>query len=649
MTSWGDETFSSRREWLCANGLGSYASGTVSGILTRRYHGLLVAALSPPLGRRVLLSKFDDSLDYAGRSTDLSANRWHDGTLAPTGYRAIVDFTLDGTVATWTYAVGDALLERRVWMEHGAQTTYVEWHLRDASAPAALHAKAYISDRDFHALSPAFDVRDVARVDGDVATLRLGDGTIWYLRAPGAQFEVAAQWYYGFRYDVEAARGLDDREDLYHAVTIHAALAGPGARFRLSASLDSRAYEPSDPHVRERDLLDRCRRVADWSTMPQWIERLVLSADTFIASRSVDGVPGSTIIAGYHWFGDWGRDTMIALPGLTLATGRPEIAREILETYARTLDAGMLPNFFPDTGGAPEYNSVDAALWFIEAMRLYCAATRDLNFIATRFEAMRSIVDAYAHGTRHGIVVDREDGLLRAGEPGVQLTWMDAKIGDWVVTPRTGKAIEVNALWYNALCVLDGFAQQLGQDPSPFRDLSSRTRASFERFWNETENYAFDVIDGPQGNDASIRPNAVFAAALPFRAFDNRRERAVVDRIAHELWTPMGLRSLSPWDPSYTGRYGGSPQARDAAYHRGTVWPFLAGFFARAYANAYGDRSRAMRFIETLRRGMDRYGIGTLAEIADGDLPNDPRGCIAQAWSVGETLHTWHALQGGEV
>jgi predicted glycogen debranching enzyme len=637
-----------RGEWLCANGLGSYASGTLTDILTRRYHGLLVAALDPPLGRRVLLNKFDASVLYDGKSVDLSSNRWHDGSLSPHGDVTIVDFHLDGSVPVWTYAVADALLERRIWMEQGAQVTYVEWRLRDASEPADLTLKAYVNDRDYHALTHAYNVANVAQVSGDVATLRMGNGTTWYLRARGAQLEPRDEWYYGFRYDAETARGLDDTEDLYHALVIHGRLANPGDTLLVRASLEPQDAPVRDPYERERDLLGRWRDAHPrLHVAPPWIEQLVLAADAFVVDRTVDGVPGSTIIAGYHWFGDWGRDTMIALPGLALTTGRPEIARTILATFARFIDRGMLPNRFPDSGAAPEYNTVDAALWFIETVRVYYAMTRDSELVESIWNKLDEIVTCYAHGTRYGIAVDPSDGLVRSGEPGVQLTWMDAKVGDWVVTPRIGKAVEINALWYNALSTMDGFAQTLGFSPSQYRDLGSRARASFDRFWNAEQNYPFDVIDGPDGNDASIRPNAVYAVALAFRAFENRRERAIVDRIAHDLWTPMGLRSLAPSDPAYTGHYGGSPCDRDAAYHRGTAWPFLAGAFACAYANAYGDRTRARRFIEALSSRLDCYGIGTLAEIADGDAPHDARGCISQAWSVGEVLRAWHALQEG--
>jgi predicted glycogen debranching enzyme len=637
------------REWLCANGLGSYASGTLTDALTRRYHGLFVAALEPPLGRRVLLSKFDASVQYDNEQIDLSSNRWRDGTLAPRGDRTIVDFRLDGSVPVWTYAFADALLERRVWMEHAADVTWIEWRVRDAGGPIDITLKAYVNDRDYHTLTHAYDVADVAQIDGELATLRMGGGTTWYLRAAGAQLEPGHEWYYGFRYDAETERGLDDTEDLYHALTIRAHLERPGATLRVRAGLDAGDAPAADPHAHERDLVTRWRTAHPRLTQPPpWIEQLVLAADAFIVARTVDGTPGSTVIAGYHWFGDWGRDTMIALPGLTLATGRPEIARTILQTFARFIDRGMLPNRFPDNNAAPEYNTVDAALWFIETVRCYHAATHDKALVEAIFDKLDEIIDWYTGGTRYGIAVDPVDGLLRAGEPGVQLTWMDAKVGDWVVTPRIGKPVEINALWYNALCTMDGFAQLLGRNPSRYRELGSRVRTSFDRFWNAQQNYPFDVLDGPEGNDPSIRPNAVYAVALPFRAFESRREHAIVDRIAHELWTPMGLRSLAPSDPAYTGHYGGTPHDRDAAYHRGTAWPFLAGAFARAYANAYGDRTRAQRFIEALASRLDCYGIGTLAEIADGDAPHDARGCIAQAWSVGEVLRTWHALQEGE-
>lgn len=643
---WGRLDVAGSREWLVTDGRGGYASGTVSDVLTRRYHGLLVAALQPPLGRRVLFTKLDAGVTYGGDAYDLGANRWHDGTVAPQGYRCIEGFRLDGRIPVWTYAFEDARLEKRVWMDGGA-TTFVTYTLIAASQPLSLAAKGYIEDRDFHTLSHAYDIGGAAvTVDGERALCRLGDGTSWHLAIDGGALQATGEWYYGMRYDEEAARGLDCIGDVYHGFTIDASLA-PGASLTIGASLDP--IERVDAAASLERVRERERAlVRDWKAAqpvakaaPDWIAGLVLAADQFVVERT----GGATVIAGYHWFGDWGRDTMIALPGLALATGRAPIARSILATFARYVDRGMIPNRFPDEGETPEYNTVDASLWFVEAVRLYHEATADDAFVAQLFDALDGIVDWYVRGTRYGIAVDPSDGLVRAGEPGVQLTWMDAKVGEWVVTPRIGKAVEINALWYNALRAMDGFAGALGRDPSRYRELAGNARRSFARFWNPDASYLYDVLDGPDGNDASIRPNAVFAAALPFRAIDQQQERAIVAHASRSLLTAFGLRSLDPQDPAYVGRYGGPVRDRDAAYHRGTVWPYLIGPFVRAWTNATGDAAAAARFIEPFAARMRTYGMGTLAEIADGDAPFEARGAIAQAWSVGEVLRTWHELQ----
>jgi predicted glycogen debranching enzyme len=633
-----------RREWLVTNGLGGYASGSACDVLTRRYHGLLVAALNPPVGRRVLWSKLDASAAYAGATFDLGANRWHDGTLHPTGYRYLSSCELDGTTPVWTYRFADATLERRILMERGTDTTFVTYALLDASAPVDLTLKSYVNDRDYHGLTWAYDVKDVAQIDGSIATIRLGSGTPWYLGIDRGTLEIAGEWYYGFRYDEELARGLDAIEDLYHALTIRVTLQ-PGERIVVRGSLAQRDAVTLRPNVNDARVLELWRKAQPLAkSAPPWIESLILAADAFIVDRVVEGEAGKTVIAGYHWFGDWGRDTMISLPGLTLVTGRAPVARSILETFARFVDGGMLPNRFPDGGEAPEYNTVDAALWYVEAVRAYYEATGDRELVEHVMDALDSIVHNYVRGTRYGIKLD-DDGLIRAGEPGVQLTWMDAKVGDWVVTPRIGKPVEINALWYNALCSLDGFAQALGRDPAPYRQLGSRARASFARFWNAETNYAYDVLDGPNGHEASIRPNALFAVSLPFRAFDSVKERAIVDLAAHRLWTSFGVRTLSSDDPQYVGTYAGTQAERDGAYHRGTAWPWLAGPFVRAHLNAYGDRVRAQRLVDAFAGRLSTYGMGTLAEIADGDAPNRERGCIAQAWSVAEVLRVWHEVR----
>jgi predicted glycogen debranching enzyme len=636
-------------EWLVTNGLGSYASGSVGDPLTRRYHGLFVAALQPPLGRRVLLSKFDVAARYNGVDFPLSSNCWRDGAIAPNGRAFLTAFRLDDFTPVWSWSFADALVERRIWMTHGEQATFIEYRLADASAPLELTLKAYINDRDYHSLTHAYDLRTPpATIDGARATMRMNGGTLWHLDAGPASLELAQAWYFGFKYELEEQRGLDDIEDLYHALTIRAALRTPGDRLVLRASLNDGMPPPTPPSApREHTTQLRAAwRAAQPHLMnaPNWIDRLVLAADQFIVDRTVEGTAGKTVIAGYHWFGDWGRDTMIALPGLTLATGRAPIAKMILETFARLVNQGMLPNRFPDDGQAPEYNTVDAALLFVEAVRLYHASTQDAGLVGAVYDSMCEIVDWYTRGTRYGIALD-DDGLLRAGVPGVQLTWMDAKVGDVVITPRVGKPVEINAMWYNALRAMESFATLLGKDPSPYHELANRCQCSFGRFWNADAGYPYDVIDGPSGNDASIRPNAIIAASLGVHPFEPDQLRALVECASTTLLTPLGLRSLAPNDPSYIGSYNGSVDHRDEAYHRGTVWPWLIGPFARAHARAYGDKARARRFVEAVGSHLWCYGVGTLAEIADGDPPHAPRGCIAQAWSVAEVLRAWHEMK----
>jgi predicted glycogen debranching enzyme len=393
---------------------------------------------------------------------------------------------------------------------------------------------------------------------------------------------------------------------------------------------------------------------AAWSTpskaisvvSPEWLPQLVLAADQFVVKRALPDEPdGRSVIAGYHWFGDWGRDTMIALPGLTLATGRAEVARQILLAFAKYVDAGMLPNNFPDAGGKPEYNTVDAALWYFEAVRQYFAATHDMPTLQEIFPVLAGMIDAHVKGTRYQIRVDPADGLLYAGEGGVQLTWMDAKVGDWVVTPRTGKAVEINALWINALETMAELGRVLKIPGDYYQRLSSRAKDGFHKFWNAERRCCYDVIDAPGiGNDASLRPNQIFAVSLPVSPLPSEQQRAVVDICAAQLLTPYGLRSLAPGEAGYRGHYGGGPRERDAAYHQGTAWAWLLGHFALAHRRVYGDRAAATRFLEPLASAIQRYGLGTLGEIFDGDEPFAPKGCIAQAWSVGEVLRAWVEL-----
>jgi predicted glycogen debranching enzyme len=475
-----------------------------------------------------------------------------------------------------------------------------------------------------------------------------------FMLAPGAAATPAHTWYENFELARERERGLDDREDHLHAGTFAARL-DPGRPLTLVMSMDPSAATDGDAALERRRRHDTslvataraARPGAD--PEPAWVEQLTLASDQFVVARPRADAPGGmTIIAGYPWFGDWGRDTMIALPGLTLTTGRPDIATRILRTFAAFVDRGMLPNRFPERGEAPEYNTVDATLWYFEAIRACHAATRDDGLLEDLVPVLERIVEAHVRGTRYGIGVDPADGLLHAGEAGVQLTWMDAKVGDWVVTPRTGKPIEINALWYNALRTMAAFARRLGRSPEPWAGMAARVAGSFGRFWHDGRSDCYDVVDGPDGDDASLRPNQVFAVSLPFTPLTPERQRGVVDACARHLLTSHGLRSLAPGDPRYRSSYGGDRRTRDSAYHQGTVWGWLLGPFALAHFRVYGDRDVARSFLEPMAHHVAAYGVGSVAEVFDGDAPFRPGGCIAQAWSVGEILRAWHLLRSGD-
>lgn len=642
-----------QREWLVANGIGGFASGTVAGIVTRRYHSLLMAALKPPLGRTLLVTKIDEIADYGGRTFSLGANRWVGGAIEPKGYEFIQRFHLEGATPVWTFACADALLEKRIWMEQGANTTYVTYKLVRASHPLRLALKVLVNYRDFHSSTRAGDWRmDIQPVEHGLRVIAFPGVTPFYLLSPLTSAYPAHNWYLDYDHAVERFRGLDDREDNLHAATFGSSI-DQGDEMTLVFST-----EPT-PDLDARQAMDRRldheRLLVDhWNSArphlaaitPPWVRQLLLAADQFIVRRPLAENPEAhTVIAGYHWFGDWGRDTMIALPGLTLATGRADIARDVLHTFAQLADQGMLPNTFPEDGDAPQFNTVDAALWYIEAVRQYVAATRDTAILRELFPVMAGIIAQYAQGARFNIHADPEDGLLYAGERGVALTWMDARVGDWVVTPRIGKPVEVNALWFNALLTMSHFAASLKKSSGDYASMAARVRESFQRFWNDEAQCCFDILDGPEGNDASFRPNQIFAVSLTEKLLSPGRMRAVVDACEHHLLTPRGLRSLSPDDLQYRGRCAGSLHERDAAYHQGTVWGWLLGPFVLARLRVYKDRTRAATLLETLARSMSEYGLGTLAEIFDGDAPFAPRGCIAQAWTVGELLRAWTEIK----
>jgi len=663
------------REWLVTNGIGGYASGTIANLLTRRYHGLLVAALKPPLGRTLMLAKLDETAVYHDRAYPLYTNRWANGTIEPQGYKYIESFHLEGTTPVWRFALADAILEKRIWMQQSANTTYIQYRLHRASKPIALAVKALVNYRDYHHLTRAGDWQiGLETLDQGICVTVFPNSAPLYLLTdaePEAKFRVSTplyNWHYGFDLAAEKRRGLDYCEDHLHAATFHFAIES-GQSLTLIASTDKNPQLNGDVALEARRTYDQ-ELLQQWSKAdesPDWINHLVLAADQFIVSRPLPEEPeGKTIIAGYPWFSDWGRDTTIALPGLTICTGRSDIARSILRTFARYVDRGMLPNRFPDAGGAPEYNTADATLWYFEAIRAYYEATGDDQLLSELWPILCEIIDWHINGTRYNIRVDPDDGLIYAGETGVQLTWMDAKIGDWVVTPRIGKPIELSALWYNATQAMASFARKLGKSHYEYQQLADQTATGFTRFWNSHTGYCYDVLDGPDGHDASLRPNQIFAVSLPLdlspqslSAMEMRvnyihrykplltpdRCKGVVDACAQQLLTSVGLRSLSPEHPQFQGEYGGDQLQRDRAYHQGTVWGWLIGPFVLAHLHVYKDPAQALEFLEPMAHHIFAGGVGSLGEIFEGDAPHSPRGCTAQAWTVAEVLRAWLAIK----
>ena len=631
------------REWLVTNGLGGYASGTVAGAATRRYHGLLVAALDPPLGRTVLVAGLDVHVEYLGRSHALCTHEYTGGTVHPDGFRHTEAFMLNGGMPVWTFAIGDARISQSIWMGQGANTTYTRWRLESASGPVHLRLSPLCTYRDYHAHSHGGWQLGATPVPGGVQVDAFPGARAYRLLCAEAAYEPRGDWFWNFYHRLEAERGLDSTEDLFRPGEFVVELEVGGTATLIctaeSGTIESPAVALSADQRRRAELLLPVVRE------PGWVRQLVLAADQFIVRRG--GGDGATVIAGYPWFGDWGRDTMIALPGLTLPTGRADVAERILRTFAEHLSEGMLPNRFPDGGAAPEYNTVDATLWYFHAVEACSQATGDDELARALWPRLTEIIDWHLRGTRHGIGVDPVDGLLRAGESGVQLTWMDARVGDWIVTPRIGKPVEINALWHHALNVMARLGEQVGEPvlARRYRELAGRVRESFrQRFWYAGGNYLYDVVDGPDGDDPALRPNQIFAVSLPSDLLDARQAAAVVAVCQRELFTPMGLRSLAATDSRYIGLYQGGPVERDGAYHQGTVWSWLLGPFALAHFRVHGNCAEAQALLAGIGAHLAEACTGSISEIFDGDAPHRPRGCCAQAWSVAEVLRAWFAL-----
>jgi predicted glycogen debranching enzyme len=629
-----------RTEWLEADGLGGFASGTVSGVHTRRYHALLLHATTPPTGRVVLVNGFDAWVDTPAGSFALSTQRYAPDVLHPDGASRITRFVTDPW-PTWEYELADGTcIRQELFVRHGTSTVMVIWMLLKASGPVTLRVRPFLSGRDYHALhheNGAFSFD--ADVHGAMVRFRGYDGVPAVIALSNADYRHSPDWYRRFLYSLERERGLDDTEDL----------ASPG-EFQWSLNVNERAFwalranatMPDPPLTREQLVVDAAdAEAAERRRRAAFATPLDRAADAYLVRRGA----GQTIVAGYPWFTDWGRDTFIALRGLCLATNRLADASAILLEWAGAVSQGMLPNRFPDGGEAPEFNSVDASLWYVVAVQaLLQRATRASGILTpaqrlTLEAAITEIVSGYAAGTRFGIRMDA-DGLLSAGVDGVQLTWMDARVGDRVITPRIGKPVEVQALWLNAV---DAVAPLDGR----WDDVLARGRLAFaEKFWNERLGRLADVVDVnhvPGARDDSFRPNQILAVGgLPLALIEGARARRIVDQVEAHLLTPAGLRSLAPGEPGYAAAYVGDSSARDAVYHQGTVWPWLIGPFVEAWVRVRGNAAKARkearaRFVQPLIAQAQSLG-GHLPEIADAEAPFAPKGCPFQAWSLGEIL-----------
>ncbi len=623
-------------EWLETNGLGGFASSTITGMNTRRYHGLLVAAVNPPCGRVVLLSKLEEVLIMGEKRFDLATNQYP-GAIYPQGFIHQKRFRLD-PYPIFTFEADGVTVEKHVCMVHGEDTTVIRYKVfGDANVAVRLEVRPLIAFRDYHALTHANDDihRSVQQVRGRASVTPYPGMPTLHFAHNAAGVGTKGDWYRNFQYVREQERGLDFEEDLFNPFCMSFTLSATHAANIVASTRVHRVMDAERLIVAEVDRRASLTNSAD----AEAVRDLTLAADQFIVRRGQQ----ETVIAGYHWFGDWGRDTMIALPGLTLSTGRMSDARNILLEFSRYVSQGMLPNRFPDAGAQPEYNTVDATLWYFEAIRTYYAATSDDAFVRQMFPVLADIVDWHVKGTRYGIHMESDTGLLYAGEPGVQLTWMDAKVGDWVVTPRTGKPVEIQALWYNALRIMQDFAKTLGDETNRLRfdAMAGLTSDSFNRlFWNSEDRCLYDVVDSLP--DHSIRPNQIFAVSLHHSMLSPEDSRKVVSTVKRELLTPFGLRTLSTADPRYVGSYGGDQRSRDAAYHQGTIWPWLIGPFIEAHLKVNDSsadaKKQAAEWLQPLIGHLSAAGLGTISEIFEGDEPHRPCGCIAQAWSVGEVL-----------
>ncbi len=627
----------STKEWLETNGLGGWASSTICGANTRNYHGMFVMATKPPVGRIVALSKLEETIILDNAKYELQANQFP-GSICDSGLKCFTKFT-KGIFPVFQYNIEEVEIEKTVAAIHGKDIVVVTYEVKKAPSPFTMELKPLVAGRDYHSLSKANDGINREVLFGDnVLTLNPYNGIPPVcIQVKGAAFKYHPDWFLNFEYKEEQARGLSFAEDLfcYGNFIVHLKQGS-----KLGIVISTEQYSQSDAF----ELLagEKKRREQLFEQLPiqnNITKTLALAADQFVVKRGEDL---KTIIAGYHWFSDWGRDTMIALPGICLATKKYDDAKKILRSFSHHIHQGIIPNRFPDSGETPEYNTVDATLWYFVAIKKYLDYTGDKDFVINEmYPHLRDIISWHEKGTHYNIHVE-PDGLLYSGEYGVQLTWMDAKIGNWVVTPRMGKAVEINALWYNALMILSDFAALKGIDADKL-DYSKKAetvkKAFKETFVIKDKGYLYDYVNLQERND-DIRPNQIFALSLPYEILDKVASLSVLKTVEEHLLTPYGLRSLSPEHYKYEGHYGGNQWSRDGAYHQGTVWSWLLGPYITAKIRLEGEVGKTVvdRLLNNFQHHFSDAGIGTISEIFDGDSPYHPKGCIAQAWSVAEIL-----------
>jgi len=679
------------KEWLLTNGIGGFASSTITGGNTRRYHGLLIASLDPPVQRHLILSQLHETIVSEGKTYNLHS--FSTGDFIMEGFRHLESFELD-PLPVFNYVIGDIAVQKTVTFIYGKNTIAVVYYVRSGSAPLEMRITPLVNFRDYHGDSKKeylkfsqwpgkFDTR--VRPHGTDLTITLSLRGSAYTPYEGC-------WFENMHYMIERERGLNDREDHYIPGSFDIRLGQRESKsFTFVCSVEKGAddcdlYIPECRRAREEGQLTLGSRFAKDELVPNgrrllksehfredgqmpedgrllvekekeriaaviekagykdsFADMLVRAADHFIAYRRSTGA--KTILAGYPWFSDWGRDAMISLCGLTLCTRRFEDAAQILYTFSRYVKHGLIPNMFPDSGEEPGYNTVDAALWYFEAISKYVQYTKDYKFVLDKlYPSMKQIIEYYSTGTPNNIHMD-SDGLIIAGDENTQLTWMDAKAGDAVITPRHGKAVEINALWYNSLKVFENLTEKLGFDAGEYGELAGLVKKSFkEVFWNEDGKCLYDVVNNGIA-DESVRPNQIFAISLTYPVIEGREAELVVEKVWKELYTAYGLRSLSPSSPMYKGRYAGGVYERDSAYHQGTVWAWLIGHFVTAFARTFGRREEYKKitasFIDPFRDHMMNACLGNISEIFDADEPLTPRGCFAQAWSVAEVLRAY--------